>query len=123
MILTLKVFEDVFDFLDNSFALVLRFCLVSPEAETDRGDGFLLSFEFVQSFLVPFLDFGVAYYIQKDLYDEIMVRVFDFGLSVTHFWNVDKIYVLDIDGFYDGVELKKFFNYDREQSYLNSFLG
>lgn len=52
-----------------------------------------------------------------------MVRVFDFGLSVTHFWNVNKIDVLDIDGFYDGVELKELLDYDKEQSYLNIFLG
>lgn len=86
--------------------LLFSLGFVVSEAETDGGDGFVFSFEFVESIFVFFLYFGVADDVEKDLDNEVVVGVLDFGLGLGHFRDVYELDALDVDGFEDGVELE-----------------
>lgn len=84
------------------FKLGLLF--VVSEGEADGGDGFFLWFEFDESLFVFFLDFGVANNVEKDLEYEVVLR--GIGVILWHCGYVNVLYVLDIEGFYDGIELE-----------------
>lgn len=103
-------FYDFLDFFHYFLAFLLCFRFVSSETETDWSDRLFLSFKFIESFLVLFLNFRVANDIKKYLDYEVMIGVLYFGLSLGHFGDIDEFYILNINCLDDGIEFKKFLN-------------